>query len=288
MLASIRLPVLFVLLCSVFACAEETSFDGGTLRCQWTPDSQTLIIEATVDAFPQPNALPVWVLTVSCNRFDDGIFAWQIHYSEAIDSVLVLPNDFLTARHFAIGQLGIEAQLTSTASGPEIRLQIPSLGIIPNLASPGDRIDLHALWVQQSPLATITVPTLSEVLAEQAGGGASLPAAADPVTTSSPLPELSTYSLNQPIAHRFILEQETDGSDQPERIVFSYTLMRLHDAQAAEFVRFAHIAYDIDSHIYSYVIDTSKLTPGSYSLLIGSPGSDVTYQMELTLTDSAD
>lgn len=286
MRASIRLLVLFVLLCSVFACAEETSFDGGTLRCQWTPDSQTLIIEATVDGFPQSTALPVWVLTVSCDRFEDGVFAWQIHYGEAIDSVLVLPNDFLTARHFAIGQLGIEVQMASTANGPKIQLQIPSLGIIPNLAAPGDRIDLHALWVQQSPLATITVPTLSEQLAEQAGGGASLPEA--DLVTSSPLPELSTYSLNQPIAHRFILEQENDGSDQPERIVFSYTLMRLHDGQAAEFVRFSHIAYDIDSHIYSYVIDTSRLTPGRYSLLIGSPGSDVTYQMELTLTDSAD
>jgi len=287
MRTTLSLLVVFVLLHGVFACAEETSFNGGTLKCQWTPDSQTLIIEAAVDAFPQSDVLPAWILTVTCDRFEDGVFAWQIHYGEAIDSVFVLPNDFLTARHFATGQLGIEAQLTSTASGPAILLKIPALGIIPRLAAPGDRIGLHALWVQQSPLATITIPSLPEQLAEQAGGGGSLPAAAD-LVTSSPLPDISSYSRGQPLAHRFILQQQTDGSDQPARIVFSYTLMRLHDGQTAEFVRFAHISYDVDTRIYSYVIDTSKLTPGRYSLLIGSPGSDSTYQMELTITDSAD
>jgi hypothetical protein len=227
----------------------------------------------------------MWVLTVYSHRFEDGIFAWQIHYSETIDSVLVLPNDFLTARNFTTEQLGIEAELA--ASGASLSLRLPILGAIPRLIGDGDLIDLHALWIQQEPLISMILPGPEGLAILPAGGGASVPASeSEPVSTSM-LPDVGVFVQGQPISHQFAL-QDPLATDGLQRLVLSYTLMRLHDDRSSEFARFAHVLYNFDTALYSYTIDTSALEPGHYRLLIGASNSSSSYQMELEIVPSSE
>ncbi|MCK5828478.1 hypothetical protein KAH43_08150, partial [Candidatus Bipolaricaulota bacterium] len=210
------------------------------------------------------------------HRFEDGIFAWQIHYSETVNSVLVLPSDFLTARHFTTEQLGIEAELS--ASGHELVLRVPILGAIPHLIAGGDLIELHALWIQQAPLTTIMLSSPGGAVLP-AGGGSALPEqGSDPVTMTL-FPDVDHYVQGQSILHSFILASGPESGEAP-RIVLSYTLMRLRDDQTSEFVRFAPVSYDVDTHTYSYTIETDTLEPGHYSLRIGSANSDLSARME--------
>ncbi len=274
--------VIYLILCCIPLHAEEVRFDGGWLDCTWSVDSQYLTIQAGIDDSSTPAETYMWVLTVYSHRFEDGLFAWQIHYSEDIDSVLVLPNDFLTARHFTTEHLGIEAELA--VSGTELNLRLPILGAIPRLVVAGDLIELHALWIQQEPLISMRVPAPENLAILQMGGGASIPGSENETVSTSPLPEVDRFEQGQPISHQFVLQ----GQPAPEvlqRIVLSYTLMRIHETQANEFVRFAHISYDFATDIYSYTIDTSRLEPGWYSLLIGSSNSELSYRTELAIID---
>ncbi|MBU1050174.1 hypothetical protein KKG90_09155 [Candidatus Bipolaricaulota bacterium] len=279
--------------------AEEVLFEGGRVTVEWSPDAQYMSIDAWVETPISEAQSRVWILTIDSRRFVDGIFAWQIHYSDTMDSVLVLPNDFLTARNFTTTQLGIEAELTD--AGRRLHLQVPALGAIPHLISAGDRIEVHALWVQQAPLLTFIVPVPgaiatmlpagggaaanldSEINASPASDVASAPEseAADP--SVSLVPTATSYVQGDPIAHQFVL-QGTAISSGVGRVVLSYTLMRLHDGQASEFVRFAHVAYDFEISVYSYSIDTTNLTPGLYSLLIGSSNSPLSAQLTVEIT----
>ncbi len=272
--------LVYLTLCCIPVCAEEVRFNGGWLDCTWSLDSHYLMIQAGIDDSSIPADTYMWVLTVYSHRFEDGLFAWQIHYSEDIDSVLVLPNDFLTARHFTTLQLGIEVELA--VSGTELRLRLPIHGTIPRLIVAGDLIELHALWIQQESLISMRVPAPENLAVIQMGGGASIPASESETISTSPLPEVDRFEQGQPISHQFTL-QGTPAPDVLQRIVLSYTLMRLHENQASEFVRFAHISYDFDTNIYSYTIDTSRLEPGRYSLLIGSSNSELSYRMELEI-----
>lgn len=271
---------IYLTLCCIPVCAEEVLFDGGWLDCTWSFDSQYLTIRAGIDDSTTPAETYMWVLTVYSHRFEDGLFAWQIHYSEDIDSVLVLPNDFLTARHFTTLQLGIDAELAG--SGTEVSLRLPIHGAIPHLVVAGDLIELHALWVQQEPLISMRVPAPENLAVIQMGGGASIPASESETISTSPLPDVDRFEQGQPISQQFVL-QGTPTPDVLQRIVLSYTLMRLHETRDNEFVRFAHISYDFETNIYSYAIDTSRLEPGRYSLIIGSSNSELSYQMELEI-----
>ena len=274
---------IYLVLCCIPLYAEEVRFEGGWLDCTWSLDSQYLTIQAGIDDSSTPAETHMWVLTVYSHRFEDGEFAWQLHYSEDIDSVLVLPNDFLTARHFTTLQLGIDIE--SHEPGSKLSLRIPSQGPLPGLVAAGDLIELHALWIQQPPLVAMHVPA-PEVLAEQqAGGGASIPESESGKMSSSPLPTRYRYEQGEPISHQFILEKSPE-SDGIQRIVLSYTLMRVHENRADEFARFAHISYDFDTGIYSYTIDTSGLELGRYSLLIGFSNSALSSRIELEIVDS--
>ena len=262
--------------------AEELSFDGGSLTYVWSGDMQDFTIQATINRLSPPSETHTWILTLYSHRFEDGVFAWQLHFSETIDSVLVLPNDFLTARHFTTAQLGIEVQLSML--GNQLTLRLPTVGTIPHLVAVGDLIELHALWIQQAPLVSVRVPAPDALSDAPAGGGASFPDSNGGAISTSPLPEADRFEQGLPISHQFTL-QEQPAPDSVQRIVLSYTLMRLHEDQANEFARFAHISYDFDSASYYYTIDTSRLAPGKYSLLIGSSNSDLSYRMELEIVD---
>lgn len=263
-------------LCLLGACAEEVAFDGGTLSVTWSEDNDWLVLEAAIDSTDVESH--VWVLTAIARRFEDGVFAWQLHVSETMDSVIVLPNDFLTARHFSTAQLGIETVLTPGGHGLAVR--IPSDGPILRFIAPGDALELHALWVQQAPLVKAVVPPTA--VADAGGGGAGMPA--DGVA-SSPLPRDTTVRQGEEIAHRFVLSSDTgDGM----RVVLSYTLMRLHDDQPSEFARFAHIEFDPATAEYAYSIDTSSLPAGAYRLIIGSSDGALSYRAELTIVSDND
>jgi len=223
----------YLILCCIPLVAEEVRFDEGWLDCTWTLDSQYLEIRAGIDDSSIPSETHMWVLTVHTHRFEDGVFAWQLHYSEDIDSVLVIPNDFLTARHFTTLQLGIEIEFHEL--GNELSLRIPSQGPLPRLVAEGDLIELHALWIQQQPLASMRIPLLDNLAAQQAGGGASVPGEETQTISSSPLPSLHIYEQGESISHQFVLEKPSEPDDI-QRVVLSYTLMRVHEHRANEFV----------------------------------------------------
>lgn len=276
------------------ACAEKLFYDGGLLNINWSDDNQHVAIELRIDAFAAEDQSPVWVLTVYSHRFIDGIFAWQIHYSTDIDSVLVLPNDFLTARNFTTTQLGIEAELSEI--GNELSLRLPMRGTIPNLIAAGDLIEVHALWIQQEPLVSIALPgpgglailhtdDSTPVDSESkidlpAGGGAAKADSDNNFVSANLTPSFDRFVQGNPISHQFSLQ---DTPDALPRIVLSYTLMRLHDDRPRELMRFTHVSYDVDTALYSYTIDTTTLKPGSYVLLIDSSNSSLAAQMELMI-----
>jgi len=272
--------VIYLFLFCIPLLAEEVQFDGGWLDCTWSLDSQYLTIQAGIDDSSTPVETYMWVLTVYSHRFEDGVFAWQLHYSEDVDSILVLPNDFLTARHFTTLQLGIE--IKSNEPGSDLSLRIPSQGPLPRLVAAGDLIELHALWIQQPPLVAMHVPAPEVLAKQQAGGGASISESESGKISSSPLPTRYRYEQGEPISHQFILE-ESPESDEIQRIVLSYTLMRVHEGRADEFARFAHVPFDIETETYSYRIDTTGLMPGIYRLIIGSTNTTLMFQIELEI-----
>jgi hypothetical protein len=266
---------LSLLTCVTFA--EEFEFDGGRLDATWEPDRQILWVEITLGIVPADSHM--WVLTVAAHRFGDGVFAWQMHYSESMDSVLILPNDFLTARNFTTEQLGIEAMFEPKEG--RLTLGVPSGDVIPRLIAPGDQLEIHALWVQQEPLVAFAVPVYGPNSTLPAGGGAN----SDEGTASismAPLPLDDHYAQGEPITHRFRLPQDVRSEDGA-RVVLSYTLMRIHDDRAAEFARFAHIAYSVDEDTYFYQIDTTTLPVGPYRLMIDSANSVYSDRMDLVI-----
>ncbi len=272
--------LLLLILCCASPGAEEVTFVGGHAELSWAAEGGWLEIDAAV-ANGEADA-HVWVLTVTTRRFDDGLFAWQLHLSEAVDSVLVLPNDFLTARHFTTDQLGIETALSP--DGCELVVRIPTNGPIPNFVAPGDVIEFHALWIQQPPLASVVVAAADTVAVGPAGGGG------DAVNTdpaASPLPTATAYRQGDPIAHCFVLPDSPDHEDG-SRAVLSYTLMAVRDGRASEFARFAHITYDAATGTYAYSIDTSSLAAGAYRLLIGSSDGTLATQMDLSIEPAND
>ncbi len=282
LMRALTLVSILVVIASCVAGADETPFDGGWMRCAWSADGQSLTVQAAVDARPEDSGSSVWVLTAYSHRFEDGVFGWQIHVGGGADSILVLPNDFLTARLFTMEQLGIELQLAD--AGSELSLRFPAAGVIPRLVAPGDQLELHALWVQQPSLVTMAVPaddTPAQDADRDAGGGASAESGIGAEVSSSPLPQLDNYEQGQPIAHAFILAGPMSVGET--RTVLSYTLMRVHDRNADEFVRFSHISFDRDTGVYSYAIDTSNLAAGEYRLLIGSSDGTISDRMDLTI-----
>jgi hypothetical protein len=274
--------------------ALDVPFDDGLLRIEWSADGQYVTIETRSDIPTDEDRAHVWILTVYGHRFTDGIFAWQIHYSEDIDSVLVLPNDFLTARNFTTEQLGITAELSET--GDRLSLRVPLLGTIPNLIVVGDLIEVHALWVQQEPLlsTTLSAPETSAILPSDGdtsvhsdmeidlpvGGGAAIADSDMGFTSSDLIPNGDHFIQGTPISHQFALQATADGLP---RIVLSYTLMRLHTDGPRELTRFAHVPYDFDTGLYSYSIDTTTLKPGSYVLLLNSSDSSLAAQLKLEI-----
>ncbi|RLE37747.1 hypothetical protein DRJ12_02415, partial [Candidatus Acetothermia bacterium] len=217
-----------------------------------------------------------WVVTLIADRFADGIFAWQLHSSGSFESVLVIPNDFLTIRNFLPEALGIGITRSEQAGTFEVR--IPKEEPVPNLVTPGDKIRIHALWIKSAPLVGFTVPESGEA---PAGGGGS--AESEPGT--DPLPAGDVFTRGEMIENSFVLIDPETGESRMY-VAASYSLLRIWEGKADEFLRFAQIAQDPETGVLSYEIDTTRLSAGKYRLIISIGRGDERYEKTLEIIDS--
>lgn len=266
--------------CLCSAQALEAAFEGGHLRCHWSDDG---FLELRIKLAPRDLAIDeaVWVVTLDADRFDDGIFAWQWHIGGEHESVIVIPNDFLTTVQFRPPQLGVEAARGEDVG--DLVLRIPREGVIPNLVMPGDRIELHALWIQQPPLVGFLVPPLTEAIADAGhdaqanpaggGGAAPEPGALEP---TDPFPAARTFEQGEAIERSFIIVDP--GTGEPRfQLGASISLLRVRGGQPDEFVRFSHIPQDRETGLLAYSIDTSTLAPGAYRLVIATADGETRF-----------
>jgi hypothetical protein len=276
-----RLVILLVGLAGVVvgAAAATTSFDGGQLTVSWGTTENGVLVTARMlePAAEELQDSATWVLTAYAGRFEDGIYAWQLHFSQSSANVLVIPSDFLTARVFTLAQLGIE--IREHVSGKSISLWIPSDGPVPHLIAPQDKITLHALWLRQTPLATLVVEEPAVALAAGGGGGAEVVPAA---LSSSFLPLRTEYVRGETVEHRFIIADPALAEEGWGAA--SYSLLRIREGQGDEFVRFSHLDYDETSGVYSYRIETDRLPPGRYRLIVWVERVGRTEDVILTLS----
>lgn len=262
---------------SLSALGSDLSFEGGDalLRVDAGTGGAELTLTAAGTETPAPHT---WVITVEAGRFEDGIFGWQLHFSEGHDSVLVIPNDFLTARVFTTAQLGME--IREHVPGTKLVLFLPSDGPIPNLLAQGDRVTIHALWLQQDPLGTMQVEEDLSASAV-AGGGASMEARDESETY---LPVAAQFRQGELIRHAFRTPPD-DGTAREASDAASYSLLRIHDQDAVEFIRFSHIPYDAGTGMYTYEIPTDRLAPGLYRLIVWTEAGNRTEQGEIEILE---
>jgi len=261
---SIALFVFILISSSVAVQADRIAFDAGYVECGWVNET-TLVVAAQLNEVLGQNG--TWVLTVIADRFDDGIFAWQLHASASYKSVLVMPNDFLTARNFLPESLDVETDLAE--DGGKIEVRIPKDGPIPNLVAPGDLIRIHALWIGSEPLVEFPVPDFTVRISAGGGGGAE-----EGGIRTDPLPAGSVFPRGEKIANSFVLIDPDTGSPRLY-VAASYSLLRIREGKADEFLRFAQIEQDRETGLLSYEIDTARLTPGKYRLIVTvGPGEE--------------
>jgi len=234
--------------------ATEVAFDAGVATLQWLEDG---ILDLRIEMAEVADATDglTWVVTASTDRFQDGLFAWQLHWGTQLESFLVIPNDFLTARNFSFAQLGIS--VIEYEAGELLHIQFPRFGPIPELVSPGDRLDLHALWIGQAPVISMSVPKPEVALA---GAGAELDIDSTGVLSADPLPTMRALVRGGLIEGRFMLEAGFTGA--------SLTLARKTETASYEIVRVHWLRPDPSTGIVSYSMDTLGLAVGSYELVI--------------------
>jgi len=270
---SIVLLALLIVGLSLTAQTERIPFDEGEIEFGWN-EGGVFLVDVRLNEGELP-ATATWVMTLLADRFADGVFAWQLHTSEGFESLLVIPNDFLTIRNFLPAALDIEI-VRSNAEG-RIEIRIPRKGPIPNLVSPGDRVRIHALWIRSEPLVEFAVPERGEA----AGGGGS---AKGKGPRTDPLPEERVFYRGETIENSFVLIDPETGKPRMY-VAASYSLLRLREGEADQFLRFAQIAQDPDTGIFSYEIDTTRLTAGEYRLIISIGTGDESSEKVVEIID---
>lgn len=242
------------------ACAA-TQFPAGSLDVTWSDDGR-LSVEVALDVRPPSGASLMWVVTVNALRFAQGIHAWQLHLSPTHQSVVVVPNDFLVTQRFSFEQLGI--RVGTHEPGLRLELSIPRAGAIADLVVPGDTLAVHALWLQQEPLASVAVP--------------------EPVARIPYVPTQTVYVRGTAIEHAFSLVDEATGSPV---VAGSATigLLRVVEGKADEIVRYIYREPDASTGLLTYEFDTTKLTPGRYALVLWVQPADVTVRHEVEIVE---
>lgn len=255
------LVALLLVVVGLAVVAEETAFPNGVVDVSWDEAAVLLLQIRFNDVAPPTDRVRTWVVTDLAHRFADGVFAWQLHYSEEHESVIVISNDFLMTGSFTFEQLGIE--VIKHEPGRELALRIPRDGPIPNFAVPGDLIEVHALWKQMAPVVAVSLPSLGSV-AGIAGAGAGLDGAAVGEPSTELLPPHSTYTIGETIRHRFVLIDSVTGESDPWATA-SYSLV-LDESGQKTWLRYLLISKDPDTGVFELEIDTSDLRAGFYDL----------------------
>jgi hypothetical protein len=273
------LVVVLVLASSTVALAEAVSFPGGTLDVAWADDAMLSIRVALEAATPQTSSEPlVWVLTVNAFRFGDGVHCWQLHLSATHASVVVIPNDFLVTQRFTLEQLHIDA--STSEPGTVLSLLVPRTGPIPELIAPGDTIEVHALWIQQLPLASARVPERDA--ASGAGGGME-----DPSTgVARYVPAQTVYVQGTSLSHAFPLVNAETGA--PVDVGSArIALVRVSEGLGDELIGYLYREPDPATGLVSYEFDTLSLVPGNYDLIVwvSPPGVTVRHRIEVVSSE---
>jgi len=254
-------------------------FPEGRLEILWEGEVTCLVRVEIESESEKDSESRVWVLTVIAERFVDGVFAWQIHFDASRSSVLVIPNDFLTSRLFSLSQLGITASSESTG---QLALSVPRNRLIPNLIAPGDRLQVHALWVQQEPLVSFVVPPFQgEAIVvgpagEGGGAGASTLAA-----TGDCLPAQAAFLQGEPIEHRFVVVDEVSGAIDVLAHA-SCALLRSDGGESGEVLAYEILVCD-ETGVFALRIDTTGLPSGEYELLVWTSASTDAYRKRLEI-----
>ena len=279
-----RTALLFAILLLLIA---PGSLPNAVLSVEWEEGGVCVLSVALSDASVGDG---VWVITLLADRYGDGIFAWQLHWSPEQANVIVLPNDFLTSRAFLLDQLGIETEISSG----QWMLRIPRHGAIPELVAPGDTLRIHALWLQQEPLGSVVVPETSTAAVEAVGAGGTLPeepipesvpetesvsSVAEPST--EPLPTQSVYVIGEPIIHRFVpVDSETGETRIGDHA--TATLLRIFKDKPPDLQIYKTLQPDADG-VLDLHIETADLSAGTYELYIWVSGEEHAHSMRLEL-----
>jgi len=275
-----RLWLSVLLATSVLCGAEAWVMDEAIVEILWEEGLHAAILRVRLDdPNPPTEGTATWVITSSAQRFRDGVYAWQLHFGDD-PNVLVIPNDFLMIRRFTFDQLGIEV-LTHLFSR-ELALRIPRAGMIPNLILPNDSLDVHALWVRMEPLATVAVPPFRE-MAMTAGGGAAIEEAdaSAQSLSSTLLPEQSVFLVGEPIRHWFVLIDPRTG--EPDLWAFAQCELVRRSGDGWTILQHFAIPVEEDTGVFRLDIDTAALEPAVYELSIwcSSAGCAASKQIEI-------
>lgn len=261
--------LLFGLAVWATAAGAAEAFAGGRADVLWD-DADVLSVRVALNDPPPEDALSLmWVVTVLADRFADGILAWQLHLSPTHESVVVIPNDFLTARSFPLAALGIE--VVEHDAGQTLHIRIPRRAPILEFIAPGDRLEVHALWVQQEPLVTSRIP-------DSAGGGGTAVAAEDvhaedegaaesEALTAVPVPLLDVWPRGEALRHAFLLLDPRDGSVVAWGAA-TIAFLRIDEEGNPEIVEYLYRTPDPETGKIEYAFETSDLEEGVYEIIV--------------------
>ncbi|MEW5825505.1 MAG: hypothetical protein AB1778_01630 [Candidatus Bipolaricaulota bacterium] len=257
------------------------AFSGGDLDIAWA-DETTLSLVVVLDGdMPVDPTTAMWVLTVIADRFADGVRAWQLHVSPTHESVVVIPNDFLTTRSFGPAQLGLE--IAEHVPGRSISLRIPRRGAIPELVAPGDRLEVHALWVQQPPLVSAAVPEFVAGVETPSTDGAGGEVA---LLSTWPVPEIDVIVQGETLRHAFALLDPVTGDVVPWGAA-TIGLLRVREDEAPEILEYLYRMPDPATGRIEYAFETDKLEEGIYELIVWTSVSPDSVRRRIRVTRAA-
>jgi len=260
-----RISIVFAMFVSVLCMAAYVPFDGGWVEVGWENTAALVVRICLDDMLGTADDSATWVVTNLSHRFQDGVFAWQIHYSEEEESVIVIPNDFLMVHGFDLSHLGID--VLSHETGRELTLRIPRDALIPNLVSPSDLLEIHALWRQMEPIAVVAVPDFGQPFAI-AGSGGEIELAE--TCAEELLPTQSVYVVGEPIDHCFVVIDSETG--EPDPWATAYCEIVRCSGNRGILAQF-EIPRSSETGAFELLIETSGYAPGNYDLCIwGSAG----------------
>lgn len=138
--------------------------------------------------------------------------------------------------------------------------------------SPGDAVEVPALWFQQQPIVTAFLP---DVEPESAGGGGSEGGG------GRLIPPQQVYTLGATIRHEFVLMNSATGQPALEGAAL-VGFVRVGGEGAGELVRYLYCEANPETGAVTYEIDTTGLAAGTYEIIVrATPGTTEHQRIEL-------